>query len=68
MKEQLVRYANMLAILGLGAVGGAVLVAVLLVMDFVAGALPAALITALLACMLAGLWFAVPLAHRRGRL
>jgi hypothetical protein len=68
MKEQLVRYANMLAILGLAAVGGAVLVAVLLVTDFVAGTLPAALITAVLACMLAGLWFALPLAHRRGRL
>ena len=68
MKEQLVRFANMMAILGLAAVGGAVLVAVLLVMDFVAGTLPAVLITAVLACMLAGLWFAVPLAHRRGRL
>jgi hypothetical protein len=68
MKEQLVRFANMMAILGLAAVGGAVLVAVLLVTDFVAGALPAALITAVLACMLAGLWFAVPLTHRRGRL
>jgi hypothetical protein len=68
MKEQLVRYANMLAILGLGAVGAAVLVSVLLVTDFVVGALPAALITAVLACMIAVLWFAVPLSHRRGRL
>ena len=67
MKEQLVRYANVLAILGLAAVGGAVLVAVLLVTDFVAGPLPAALITAVLACAIASLWFAVPLAHRRDR-
>ena len=65
MKEHLVRFANMMAILGLAAVAGAVLVAVLLVTDYVAGALPAALITALLAGALAVLWFAVPLARRR---
>jgi Family of unknown function (DUF6328) len=68
MKEQLVRFANVMAILGLAAVGAAVLAAVLLVTDFVAGALPAALITAVLGCAIAGLWFAVPLAHRRDRL
>jgi hypothetical protein len=67
MKEQLVRFANTLAILGLAAVGAAVLVAVLLVTEFVAGALSAALITAALACAFGGLWFAVPLAHRRDR-
>jgi uncharacterized protein DUF6328 len=67
MKEQLVRFSNALAILGLAAVGGAVLIAVLLVTDFVAGAVAAGLITGLLACMLAALWFAVPLTQRRDR-
>jgi hypothetical protein len=67
MKEQLVRFANTLAILGLAAVGGAVLMAVLLVMDFVAGAVAAGVITAVLACMLVVLWFVVPLAQRRER-
>jgi MFS family permease len=64
MKEPLVRFANVLAIAGLAAVGLAVLLAVLLVTDYVAGALTAALITALVACMFGGLWFAVPLSHR----
>jgi Family of unknown function (DUF6328) len=67
MKEQLVRFANALAILGLAAVGGAVLIGVLLVMDFVVGALAAGLITAVLACMIAALWFVVPLTQRRDR-
>jgi hypothetical protein len=67
MKERLVRFANMVAILGLAAVGAAVLTAMLLVTDFVAGALPAALITAVLGCALVGLWFAVPLSHRHDR-
>ena len=67
MKEQLVRFANTLAILGLAAVGGAVLMAVLLVTDFVAGAVAAGVITAVLACMLVVLWFVVPLAQRRER-
>jgi hypothetical protein len=67
MKERLVRFANVMAILGLATVGGAVLAAMLLVTDFVAGALPAALITAVLGCALVGLWFAVPLSHRHGR-
>ena len=67
MKEQLVRFANALAILGLAAVGGAVLMAVLLVTDFVAGAVAAGLVTTVLACMLAVLWFVVPLTQRRDR-
>jgi len=67
MKEQLVRFANAMAILGLAAVAGAVLSAVLLVSDFVAGAVAAGLITAVLACMIAVLWFAVPLTQRRDR-
>jgi len=67
MKDQLVRFANGMAISGLAAVGAAVLASVLLVTEFVAGALAGAVITAVLACMLGGLWFAVPLAHRRDR-
>jgi hypothetical protein len=65
MKEKLVWFANRLAIFGLVAVGGAVLVAVLLVTDYVAGALAGALITALVGCMLAVLWFLVPLRGAR---
>ena len=65
LKDQLVRFANLMAILGLTAVAGAVLVTVLLVTDFVAGMLPATLITGLLACMIAMLWFAIPLVRRQ---
>src|ERR1700728_847197 len=64
MKEPLVKYANVMAVLGLAGVGAAVLTAVLLVTSYVAGALPAGLITALVAVMLVGLWFAVPLTRR----
>ncbi len=42
MKERLVRFANVVAILGLAAVGGAVLTAVLLVTWYVGGALAGA--------------------------
>ncbi|MCW2935058.1 MAG: hypothetical protein JWM19_6020 [Actinomycetia bacterium] len=65
MKEAIVQYASLMATLGLGAVGGAVLVAVLLVTDVVAGPLPAALITALVACLLGTVWYAMPFARRR---
>jgi hypothetical protein len=64
MKEPLVRFANAMAIAGLAAVGGAVLLAVLLVTDYVAGPLAAALITVVMAFLLGGLWFAVPLGRR----
>jgi uncharacterized protein DUF6328 len=67
LKGPLVRYANLMAILGLAAVGAAVLTAVLLVISYVAGWLPAALIAGLTACLLACLWFAVPLARHRER-
>jgi hypothetical protein len=65
MKERLVRFANLLAILGLTAVGAAMLAAVLLVTWYVAGALAGGLITAVIGVMLGGLWFAVPLVSRR---
>jgi hypothetical protein len=65
MKEQLVRAANIQAILGLTVVGGAVLSAVLLVSWVVAGAVAGAVITAIMGVLTIGLWFAVPLATRR---
>jgi hypothetical protein len=66
MKERLVQFANLLAILGLSAVGAAVLAAVLLVTWYVAGALAGGLITAVIGIAVGGLWFAVPLVSRRG--
>ncbi len=65
MKERLVRFANLLAILGLTTVGAAVLAAVLLVTWYVAGALVGGLITAVIGVMIGGLWFGVPLVSRR---
>ena len=67
MKEHLVRFANVVAILGLTAVGAAVLAAVLLVTWYVAGALAGGLITAVMGVMVGGLWFAVPLVSRYDR-
>jgi hypothetical protein len=67
MKERLVRFANVLAILGLTAVGGSVLAAVLLVTWYVAGVLAGCLVTAFVGVMLCGLWFTVPLVSRYDR-
>jgi hypothetical protein len=64
LKEALVDYANVMAILGLATVGAAVLTAVLLVTSVVAGVLPGALITAVMACVLLSLWFVLPLTRR----
>jgi MFS family permease len=64
-KEQLVRAASAMAVLGLAAVGLAVSSAVLLVTSYVTTALPAALITILIAALFGGLWFAFPLARHR---
>jgi hypothetical protein len=64
MKEDLVQFANLLAILGLTAVGGAVLAAVLLVTWYVGGPVAGGLITAIIGVMIGGLWFAVPLIRR----
>jgi hypothetical protein len=65
MKERLVRFANLLAILGLTAVGGAVLAAVLLVTWYVVGPLAGGLVTGVIGVTAGGLWFAVPLVSRR---
>ena len=67
MKEDLLRIANVMAIVGLCAVGLAILAAVLLVAWYVAGGVAGTVIAALLACLLGGLWFAVPLTRRRER-
>jgi hypothetical protein len=68
MKEDLVRFANTMALFGLTAVAAAVLIAVLLVTSYVAGWLPGALIAVLTAGVLAGLWwFALPVMHGHDR-
>ena len=64
-KEGLVQAANLMAILGLAAVGLAVSAAVLLVTSYVAGGLAAGLITVFIFCVFGGLWFAFPIARRR---
>src|SRR5215472_16103968 len=64
-KEQLVKDANIMAILGLAAVALAVSASVLLVLSYVAKGLPAVIITVCLVCLFAGLWFVLPLARRR---
>jgi Family of unknown function (DUF6328) len=64
-KEELVRAASTMAVLGLAAVGLAVSSAVLLVASYVAAAVPAVLITAFVVCLFGGLWFVFPLARHR---
>jgi Family of unknown function (DUF6328) len=64
-KERLVIAANVMAVCGLAAVGLAISTAVLLVTGYVEGGLPSILITALIVCLFAGLWFALPLRHRK---
>ncbi|HEY2307067.1 MAG TPA: DUF6328 family protein, partial [Streptosporangiaceae bacterium] len=66
-KEQLVKDANILAILGLAAVGLAVSSAVLLVVSFVDQGVTVALVTVFVVCLFAVLWFVLPLARRRTR-
>jgi FtsH-binding integral membrane protein len=63
-KEQLVKDANMLAILGLAAVGLAVSSAVLLVVSYVDRGASVLLITLFVVCLFAALWFVLPLARR----
>jgi len=66
-KEQLVKDANLLAILGLAAVGLAVSAAVLLVVSYVDQGATVALIALFVVCLFAVLWFVLPLARRRTR-
>src|SRR6266700_4045123 len=58
LKGGLVRFADVMAIVGLAAVGAAILTAVAMVTDYVIGTLPATLITALVAVLLTTVWFA----------
>ena len=64
-KERLVRFANLMAILGLAAVGLAVSAAVLLVAGYVAGPVTGAVITVVVFGAFAGLWFVYPFTRRR---
>jgi hypothetical protein len=66
-KEQLVRDANALAILGLAAVGLDVSAAVLLVVSYVDQGATVALVALFVVCLFAVLWFVLPLARRRTR-
>jgi cation transport ATPase len=65
-KEPLVRVASVMATLGLATVGLAISTAVLLATSAVATGLPTWLITACVVVAFIGLWFAFPLARRRG--
>jgi len=64
-KERLVRAANAMAICGLASVGLAISAAVLLVTGYVDRGIPAVLISVFTVCLFGGLWFVLPLAHRR---
>jgi Family of unknown function (DUF6328) len=64
-KERLVQAANAMAIGGLAVVGLAISAAVLLVTGYVDHGLPAVVITVVTVCLFGGLWFVLPLAHRR---
>jgi hypothetical protein len=66
-KEQLVKDANWMAILGLAAVALAVSSAVLLVVSYVDKGAPVVIISVFVVCVFAGLWFVLPLARRRTR-
>ena len=66
-KEQLVKDANILAILGLAAVGLAISASVLLVVGYVDPGFIATVITVLTLCLFAVLWFVLPLVRRRTR-
>jgi hypothetical protein len=66
-KEQLVRDANVLAILGLAAVGLAISASVLLVVSYVDPGFIATVMTVLTLCLFAILWFVLPLIRCRTR-
>jgi hypothetical protein len=66
-KERLVKDANLLAILGLAAVGLDVSAAVLLVVSYVDQGATVVLIALFVVCLFAVLWFVLPLARSRTR-
>jgi hypothetical protein len=61
LKRPLVGAANVMAILGLAAVGLTVSAAVVLVLSYVARGLPTVLLGVFVVCLFAGLWFIFPL-------
>ena len=63
-KESLVKTANVLAILGLVAVGLSVTASVALVLSYVAAGAAAVVITIAVGMLFAGLWFVLPLVRR----
>jgi hypothetical protein len=67
MKEGLVRFASLMAIIGLACIGADVLVAVALLADFVAGIRFAVVVTAFLAALLITIWLAIPVTRRRAK-
>ena len=66
-KQQLVKDANTLAILGLASVGLAISACVLLVVSYVAKGLPTVIIAVFTFCLFAVLWFLLPFVRRRTR-
>ena len=66
-KGQLVKDANILAILGLAAVGLDVSAAVLLVVSYVDHGATVVLVTLFVVCLFAVLWFVLPLVRSRTR-
>jgi uncharacterized protein DUF6328 len=66
-KEQLIKDANILAILGLAAVGLAISASVLLVVSYVAPGFIVTIVTVFTVCLFAVLWFVLPLVRRRTR-
>jgi hypothetical protein len=63
-KERLVKDANILAILGLAAVGLSISAAVLLVVSYEDRGATVAIIALFVVCLFAVLWFVLPLARR----
>lgn len=63
-KESLVRTANVLAILGLVAVGLSITASVALVLSYVAPGLATVLMTIVVGFVFTGLWFVLPLLRR----
>jgi MFS family permease len=66
-KEQLVKDANVLAILGLAAVGLAISASVLLVVSYVESGSTVVIITVVTVCLFAVLWFVLPMVRRHTR-
>ena len=64
LKEQILKVANVTAVVGLFAVGLAISMAVLLVTSFIAHGVAVALITGTTFLLFYGLWFGLPIVSR----